>query len=112
MIAKPFTPLVFASLTLLAAACADRPLKGQRGLIDFIRDDVTTRQEVLARLGEPGASYERKRVLTYRLGRDAGGDYVFRNKSDWNGVCSNLVLAMDGNGVLRQHSLVQVGNCL
>ena len=93
------------------AACAAPVSRGQKGLIDFIRDGATTRQEVLAHLGEPGATYERERVLTYRLGRDAGGDYVLPNKSDWNGVCSNLVLAMDGNGVLRQHSLVQVGNC-
>ena len=108
---KPFTLLLFASLALLLAACAGRPVRGQQGLVDFIQDDVTTRQDVQVRLGDPGATYEGERILTYRLGHDQGGDYVFRNKSDWLGVCSNLVLVLDDRGVLRRHSLVQVGSC-
>ena len=111
MIAKPFVLLVFASLCFLVAACAARPSRGQQGLIDFIQDGVTTRQELQARLGDPGATYEAERVLTYRLGRDPGGDYVFRNKSDWLGVCANLVLVLDDRGILRKHSLVAVASC-
>ena len=103
-------PLV-CLVTVGLAACAAPVSRGQKGLIDFIRDGVTTRQEVLARLGEPGATYEADRILTYRLGRDQGGDYLFRNKSDWFGVCSNLVLVLDDHGILRKHSLVSVASC-
>jgi hypothetical protein len=111
MTAKPFVVLVFASLSFSVVACAPPPSRGQKGLIDFIQDGVTTRQEVQVRLGDPGASYDAERILTYRLGRDQGGDYVFRNKSDWFGVCSNLVLVLDHHGILRKHSLVSVGGC-
>jgi len=84
---------------------------GQIGLLDFLQDGKTTKQEIALHLGDPGATYENERVLTYRLGHDKGGYYIFRNKTDWNGVCSNLVLALDGDDRLRQHSLVRVGDC-
>jgi hypothetical protein len=86
-------------------------MRGQPGLVDFIQDGVTTRQEVQTRLGDPGATYEGDRILTYRLARDEGGYFLLRNKSDWLGVCSNLVLVLDDHDVLRRHSLVQVGSC-
>jgi hypothetical protein len=111
MTAKPFVFLTFVTLALFAAACAGRPIRGQQALIDFIQDGVTTREELRSRLGDPGATYEGELVLTYRLGRDQGGYYLFRNKSDWLGVCSNLVLVLDDKGVLRKHSLVEVGSC-
>jgi hypothetical protein len=105
------TPLVLLPVFSLLASCAEPTPSGQMGLLDFIQDGKTTTQEIVLHLGDPGATYENERVLTYRLGHDKGGYYVFQNKTDWNGVCSNLVLALDGNNRLRQHSLVQVGDC-
>jgi hypothetical protein len=93
------------------AGCSTPAPRGQASLLDFIKDGSTTKQEIRQRLGEPGASYVQDRVLTYRLSRDAGGYYALANKSDWTGVCSNLVLAFNDDGLLRRHSLVQISAC-
>jgi hypothetical protein len=105
-----FIPIV---LPLLLAACAAAPV----GPVDparvaqgfgFLRSGHTTKQEVLERMGPPGATYERDRVLTYavfenQLGRfDVGstprsaaprGEYT-------------LVLVFDERGILGKHSMV------
>lgn len=93
------------------AGCSTPAPQGQADLLDFIKDGSTTKQEVRQRLGEPGATYVQDRVLTYRLSRDGGGYYALANKSDWTGVCSNLVLDFDADGLLRRHSLVQISAC-
>jgi hypothetical protein len=103
--------VLVTSLAPGLVGCAEPAPQGQAALLDFIQDGKTTRQEIALHLGDPGATYENDRVLTYRLGYDKGGYYVLRNKTDWNGVCSNLVLALDANDRLRQHSLVRVGDC-
>jgi hypothetical protein len=104
-------PIAIGFLLAGTAGCSTPAPHGQASLLDFIKDGSTTKQEVRQRLGEPGAVYVQERVLTYRLSRDAGGYYALPNKSDWTGVCSNLVLAFDANGLLRRHSLVQISAC-
>ena len=93
------------------AGCAGPAPRGQKGILDFLQDGTTTKQEITLHLGAPGATYEKDRILTYRLGRDEAGYYALPNKTDWSGVCSNLILALGDNGVLRRHSLLQVGGC-
>ena len=103
--------LALLGLASVLAACAVPPQMGQAGVLDFLQDGKTTKQEIARHLGTPGATYEDERILTYRLGHDNGGYYLLVDKTDWTGVCSNLVLALGDNGVLRRHSLVQVGAC-
>lgn len=49
---------------------------GQRDLLDFLEDGRTTREDALLALGDPSASYETGRILTYRLARDDGGYFL------------------------------------
>ena len=107
--------------TLLATGCAtpkvqsvDRQLVFKSDLLGFLQDSVTTREEVILKLGIPSAQVEGERILMYQLKADENGKWhliaprwnVNTGLRTWSeGTCS-LVLVFGENGVLRKHSLV------
>lgn len=95
-------------MTVLAG-CASGQQSGRADLLDFIQDGRTTRDQVLIRLGIPSSTYERDRILAYRVRKSSGGyELLGRQEASWAGVHYDLMLAFDGDGLLRQHALVEV----
>jgi hypothetical protein len=87
------------------SACAGP--RGQRGLLDFLKDGVTTKEEALVHLGQPSGSFEDERILTWRLYEDKGGYY--QQAPQFNLFINadfSLVLVFDARGVLVRHALV------
>jgi len=85
-------------------------------LLGFIRDGITTREEVVLKLGTPSAQFEGKKILTYQLRPDKEGKWhlvvpqinEISGFREWKeGTCS-LVLAFGSDGTLRKHNLVKV----
>ncbi len=82
-----------------------------RDLLKFLEAGKTTREEVLLKLGQPSATLEQERVLTYRIGEDSQeARYVIAARAilPWQQVQYSLVLVFDGNGRLEKQSLVRV----
>lgn len=120
--------LLAGLLTMTIAGCATAP-KGHSVQLDFLIDGKTTRQEVMAKLGEPSQKLDGERILTYRLGFDSqcGGYTVVDRASEraviwpstwadpsrgsvtsWSKAKTSLVLLFDETKILRRHSLVEV----
>jgi hypothetical protein len=113
---------VSVALGAAAGGCAARSTPAQvadveRLQLAFVRDGVTTREEVLLRLGVPSAQFEGERILTYRLGLDAKGALgpmspqvaaEDRRFAVWTRSAYNLVLVFDPGNVLRRHSFIEV----
>jgi outer membrane protein assembly factor BamE (lipoprotein component of BamABCDE complex) len=89
------------------------PQRLEQGLLAFLVDGQTAREQVLLRLGAPMAEFEGKRIWTYDFVWDPAGDWrrVGRTVvSEWRyihlpGTCS-LVLVFGPEGRLLRHSLV------
>jgi len=99
-------------LALVCEGCAT-PQSGKNDLLMFLDNQAVTRAEVLAHLGEPSASFEHSRVLTYRLSRDKGGYYVHRISVDpassgWDEIQSDLVVLLDEQNVVQRFHLIQI----
>lgn len=84
-------------------------------LMSFIHDGVTTRQEVLLKLGAPSAQFEQQRILTYqiRVDKDGTAHLIWPRRSHehpvftyWNAGMYSIVLVFGSDGVLEKHSLV------
>lgn len=105
MIPDGWQGVVLATVIAALTGCGT-PI-GNQQLLDFIQDDKTTREEVLLRLGEPSATFQNERILTYRVDQDDGG-YIVVSKSESFSAKFSLVLSFDEDGVLRRHSLVRV----
>ncbi|HJV89720.1 MAG TPA: hypothetical protein VJ623_05390 [Holophagaceae bacterium] len=87
------------------------------GILAFLQDGRTTREEVVLRLGTPNAHFEGERILCYAFGRTSKQEWV-RNGRAWLprapegprpvylGETHSLVLVFDPGGVLTRHSLV------
>jgi len=102
---RPFSEcLVIAGLIGALAACATTPL-GRKDLLSFLEPGVTTRAEVTRKLGSPHASYERGRIVAYRLSEDESGYYAPRARKSWQ---YSLMLVFDANAVLVKRELVKV----
>lgn len=93
---------------------ADPQLLLKSDLLGFIQDGITTREEVVLKLGTPCAQFEDEKILTYQLRADKAGKWHLvapqinptTGFREWQvGTCS-LVLVFGDNGVLRKHSLV------
>ena len=98
---------LMAASMLVSAGCSTTPA-GRGDLLDFIQDGVTTRVDIILRLGEPSATYENSRIMTYRLSRDEGGWFLRVPDKRWYGNVANLVVVFDERSVVTRHSLVQV----
>jgi len=96
-------------IALLVPGCARRLPPADPGLLDFIVDRQTTRQETLLHLGQPSATFESERVLTYRIGGNSNRGFEIRDRpGTWADSNYSLVLVFDADGVLTSHSLVPV----
>jgi hypothetical protein len=116
--------ICLAVIASLLAACATETVKSvapaslpEIRVLAFLRDDETTREDVLLRLGVPTAQLEGDRILMYQLNTDAKGRW-YLSAPEWNSATgmrtwrtgtSSLVLVFDEAGVLRRHSLVVPG---
>ena len=108
----------------LATACAPvsrlswgEPTDLEKSGYDFIRDGVSTRDDLLARLGDPSYKFENKRVLIYRFQQDENRIFLLsasqvkpaRNageEKDSGRDLGNVVLIFTQNGILEKHNLV------
>lgn len=99
--------VITAVLTTLVVGCASYP-PGNPELIAFLRDGVTTREDVYLQLSEPSGIYENGRIMTYQLDRSEKGYVLMRRReAAWTAKYS-LVLAFDDKGILRRHSVLSV----
>lgn len=100
------------SLVLVAilalAGCATPPLRGQGDLAATVRDGVSTRAELEARLGPAALTFENGRIACWRLGGDEGGQYVVRRTVGWAGTRQELVVVFDSAGAVQRHALVEI----
>ncbi len=108
----------------LATACAPvsrlswrEPTVLEKSGYNFIRDGVSIRENLLARLGPPSYKFENKRVLIYRFQQENNRIFLLsdsqgqpaRNVGYGKNPDQNLghvVLIFSQNGVLEKHSLV------
>lgn len=101
-----------AALTLLIIAGCATPIPGARpDLLSFLKEGHTKREEVIVTLGQPSGTFERDRILTYRVGHDAGQGYFIISPKEvepWLFVHFSLVLVFDEHGVLQTQRLVDV----
>ena len=94
--------------------CATSGLSARPDLLKFLETGKTTRQEVLLTLGQASASYERDRILTYRIGENGNKNqfvqYVITpaDMRPWQQVRYSLVLVFDEGGRLQKQQLVKV----
>ncbi|MFN7958979.1 MAG: hypothetical protein U0P46_11755 [Holophagaceae bacterium] len=76
--------LVLSLGLALGPGCIDPALVQEKtrafeaGLLEFIQEGRTTRQEILLRLGAPSAAFEGGRILTY--------DFVMEPSGEWRRV--------------------------
>lgn len=94
------------------AGCATPAIQGaDPRLLEFLRDGASTRDEIMLALGQPSATFQQERILSYRLGEDAKQGYFVvqpNSASPWLNVRYSLVLVFDSGGTLQKHSLVPV----
>lgn len=94
-----------AGLLLLSGCTSTQPYV--KTSLDFLADGTTLKQVVFLKLGQPSATFDHERIVTYRLGFENG--YVLLDKTnDWEGAKYSLVLIFDENNVLSKHALVEV----
>jgi len=78
-------------------------------LLQFIQDGITSKQDVISRLGKPIATYEGGRIFIYFIA-DRGGNqlevFYYENKTQYIKYQFQLVLVFDPNNLLERHSLV------
>lgn len=97
-------------LFTLLLGCATTNPHASKTLLDFLEDGMTTKEEVVLKLGQPSGTYEAEKIVTFRIGKDDLG-YFVRDRSsgmDWVNTSHSLVLVFDENNILRRHSLVPV----
>jgi hypothetical protein len=83
-------------------------------LLGFIHDGLTTKEEVLVKLGTPSGQFEGEKILTYQMRIDQMGDWhLVAPQISTNGLRAwpkktySLVFVFGEDGVLRKHSLVK-----
>jgi hypothetical protein len=108
VLSAPLSARVLAPLACaLLIGCASPPF-ADKNLLAFLDHDAVTREKVHSRLGDPRASFEHERVLTYRLSHSSRGYGVDPRKSGWEGVTYDLVVEFDEHDLVRKHSLVTI----
>jgi hypothetical protein len=110
-------------IILITASCsntlqiADTELENK--YVPFIKDNVTTRDDIILKLGEPSWTFENGRIFTYRLWLDKSGIrplVVDKRGSDstlaYASIATprqySLVLIFNANSTLDKHSLVRI----
>ena len=113
---------LFALLLLVGCAGTQQVVnKEAHPNLDFLKEGVTTKEDVLLKLGIPAAQFEGERILLYRLReREKEGLMVippelgYRDarlapmRSSWGMGDYSLVLVFDEKNTLRKQSLVKI----
>jgi hypothetical protein len=108
---------VFGFLSIAVAACAaHRPrsveIPAKSPTLVFLREDSTTRAEVLAHLGLPSGRFLDDHILTYRLNKRLeivpGTVPTAAPLAPMSVERYSLILVFDSAGVLARHRLVRV----
>lgn len=88
-------------------------------LLSFLREGMTTREEVLLKLGTPSMRFEGERILTYqiRIAKNGAAHVFWPRRSElelenswlthWEPGIHSLVLVFGPHGVLEKYSLVE-----
>jgi hypothetical protein len=89
--------------------------------LDFLKEGVTTKEEVLLKLGIPAAQFEGERILLYRLRERQNEGLVvippelgYRDarlapvRSPWGTGDYSLVLVFDEKNTLSKQSLIKI----
>lgn len=92
----------------LLSGCATTRVLADKTLLDFLEDGKTSKQVAVIRLGQPSATFEGERIVTYRIGSDKKGYFLRAGPDGWARTKFSLVLMFDENNVLQKHSLVEV----
>ena len=115
--------LSFVALLLLMGCAGTQQVvnKEAHAQLDFLIEGVTTKEDVLLRLGIPAAQFEGERILLYRLReRQKEGLAVippelgYRDarlapvRSPWGTGDYSLVLVFDEKNILLKQSLIKV----
>jgi hypothetical protein len=112
----------FALLLLMGCAGTQQVVnKEAHPQLDFLVEGVTTKEDVLLRLGIPAAQFEGERILLYRLHeRQKEGLVVippelgYRDarlapvRSSWGTYDYSLVLVFDEKNILCKQSLIKI----
>jgi len=101
---------VLCVLFVLAGCITLPPVTADKNLLSFLVDGIS-RETVLMKLGEPSASFEQGRILTYRVGADAEKGYFLLDRQaniGWENTKYSLVLVFNEKGLLIKHTLVQI----
>ena len=106
---KDLKMLSILTLLMLLIGCATTGILTDKNLLDFLEDGQTTKVAVVLKLGQPSGSFEKEKIITYKIGSDDNkGYYLIDRPTGWGGIKYSLVLIFDDNNVLQKHSLVQV----
>lgn len=95
----------------VTAGCATSPQSAREDMLGFLHQGQTTREEVLLKLGQPSASFEKERIFTYRMDGNGGdGPHVVNPRAlmPWGPARYSLVIVFNTNGVFEKQSLVKV----
>ncbi len=115
--------IFYGFLMIMLAGCAlvptlkaaDAELEGK--WLGFVKDNVSTKQDILLKLGPPSAQFEGEKILIYRLMLDEKEGLVPVNRSfdpqdprisEWSRGQFNLVLVFDEKNILVRHSLLKI----
>ncbi len=118
--------MLFIGITVLVSGCATPRIKPIDKMdfsnrLQFLVNGVTTREEVLLKLGEPSGQFEGERILTYMLSIDDNRDLrvlpqplaVSRTDPrvyDLDPMVCSLVLVFQNNNLLEKSGLVCSGD--
>jgi hypothetical protein len=115
---KHIQVIILSALIIIAAGCATpriQPVDPQIFLnseLAFIKDGVTTREEVCLKLGVPTAQLEGDRILMFQFRADEEGKWQLVSPKfsgslrGWDRGTMSLVLVFGNGGVLQKHSTV------
>jgi hypothetical protein len=103
------------AIVLLVAGCAASTVAPENpqvvsGMLPFIQDGKTSKNEVFSRLGEPDYRHERGRIVAYSMSMCAVEEVVpFSDETRCREPGTyNLVLVFGPHNIVEQHSLVRV----
>lgn len=104
--------LAVVMLVILGGCVPPLPqVTGDKELLSFLVVG-TSREAVLLRLGEPSASFEQGRILTYRIGSNNEQGYFLLDRRvqfvNIDDTRFSLVLVFDEKGGLSKQALVRV----
>jgi hypothetical protein len=111
MIIKPYkiAACIICALFVLVGCATLPPVSADKNLLKDVVTPGTLRETILLKLGEPSASFEAGRILTYRIGEDAERGYFIRDRQGfWTNIRYSLVLVFDEKGQLAKHTLVLI----